>query len=238
MNENWPWLTLALLGAYHGLNPGMGWLFAVALGLQERSRAAVMRAFGPIALGHAISIAVVVALVGLAQTVVNPLALRIVGAGALVIFGFYKLLARGSHPRWVGMRVNFRDLTVWSFLMATAHGAGLMLVPVLLHLSPGVGTNEAQLALDAHGGHGHQEVASDPSLVTNATLGGPAVEIAAVVVHTAAMFLVMGAIAVLVYEKIGLAILRRAWFNLDIMWAVALIAAGVLMLAWAHWPPP
>jgi hypothetical protein len=238
MNEIWSWLTLALLGAYHGLNPGMGWLFAVALGLQERSRAAVIRAFGPIAIGHALSIAVIVALVGLAQTVVSPMILRVVGAGSLVIFGSYKLIARSSHPRWVGMRVNFRDLTVWSFLMATAHGAGLMLVPVLLHLSPGVGLNDAQLSSAAHAGHGNQVVTSDTSMVTTASIGAPAVEVAAIVVHTAAMFLVMGGIAVLVYEKIGLAILRRAWFNLDLMWAGALIAAGVLMLAWAYWPPP
>ncbi|HVK03405.1 MAG TPA: hypothetical protein VM490_08015, partial [Armatimonadaceae bacterium] len=133
-SSSWPWLTLALLGAYHGINPGMGWLFAVALGLQERSRRAVIRAFAPIALGHALSVAAVVALVAALQTVVSPVLLRYAGAGVLIAYGLYKLLAPMSHPRWVGMRVGFRDLAVWSFLMATAHGAGLMLVPVLLKL--------------------------------------------------------------------------------------------------------
>jgi hypothetical protein len=216
MNETWPWLTLALLGAYHGLNPAMGWLFAVALGLQERSRAAVLRAFAPIALGHAISIAAVVAVVGAAQTLVSAELLRAVGAGALIVFGLYKLLAPMSHPRWVGMRVNFRDLTAWSFLMATAHGAGLMLVPVLLKLP-------AQAAHAAHGAHGDH-------LVSTAA-AAPTVELAAVAIHTAAMFLVMGVIAVVVYEKLGLAILRRAWFNVDLVWAALLIGAGVLSLA-------
>ncbi|MDQ4078016.1 MAG: hypothetical protein M3220_17435 [Chloroflexota bacterium] len=215
MNEYVPWLTLALLGAYHGINPAVGWLFAVALGLQERSRAAVVRAFAPIALGHAASIAVMVAVVAAAQTVVSPTMLRVVGASALVLFGFYKLLAPMSHPRWVGMRVNFRDLTMWSFLMATAHGAGLMLVPILLQLP-----NDASSM--THGAHAeHTQMVSAMGVM-------PAADIVAVVIHTAAMFLVMGVIALVVYEKIGLAILRRAWFNLDRIWAGALIGAGAL----------
>ncbi len=86
MNTLWPWITLALLGAYHGLNPGMGWLFAVALGLQEGSRAAIIRAFAPIALGHACSVAAVVALVGAAQAFVAPAILRVTGAALLVVF--------------------------------------------------------------------------------------------------------------------------------------------------------
>src|SRR3954454_18431217 len=104
MTEYLPWLVLALLGGFHGINPGMGWLFAVALGLQERSRAAVLRAFGPIALGHATSVAVVVAVVGVLQFWIAPEALHVLGAGALVVFGLYKLLTPMSHPRWVGMR--------------------------------------------------------------------------------------------------------------------------------------
>src|SRR5947207_8765762 len=105
MNEYLPWLSLALLGAYHGLNPGMGWLFAVALGLQERSRAAVIRAFGPIAVGHAASVAAIVALAGAAQRWIDPDALQLFAGGALLCFGGYKLLAPMSPPRWVGMRV-------------------------------------------------------------------------------------------------------------------------------------
>jgi hypothetical protein len=221
MNELWPWLTLALLGAYHGINPAMGWLFAVALGLQERRRVAVIRAFAPIALGHAVSVAAVVGLLGAAQALVDLSVLRAIGAIVLLIFGLYKLLAPMSHPRWVGMRVHFRDLTAWSFLMATAHGAGLMLLPVLLRMPSGV----AQVTHDmsGHAAHAaHMQMAG--------ALAAPTADIAAVAVHTAAMFLVMGAIAIVVYEKVGLAILRRAWVNLDLMWAVALIVTGALSL--------
>ncbi|MCA1837811.1 MAG: hypothetical protein LC674_03325, partial [Actinobacteria bacterium] len=131
MSESWPWLALALLGAYHGLNPAMGWLFAVALGLQEQRRSAVLRALPPIALGHAVAILLAVVVIGVAQIVVPLDVLRYVCGGVLILFGLYKLLRR-KHPRWVGMRVGFRDLTAWSFLMASAHGAGLMLIPVLL----------------------------------------------------------------------------------------------------------
>jgi hypothetical protein len=219
MKEIWPWLTLALLGAYHGINPAMGWLFAVALGLQERSRSAVLRAFLPIALGHAASIAVVVALVSVAQALVDIATLRLVGAGALVLFGLYKLLAPMSHPRWVGMRVSFRDLTAWSFLMATAHGAGLMLVPLLLRLPHGMAHADHDMA--GHAGHAaHMQMAG--------AVAAPTGEFAAVALHTAAMFVVMAVAAVVVFEKVGLAILRRAWVNLDLVWAVALIVSGVV----------
>jgi hypothetical protein len=214
MTDYLPWLLLALLGGFHGVNPGMGWLFAVALGLQERSHAAVLRAFGPIALGHAGSVAMVVGLVGAVQVWIAPDALRALGASALVVFGLYKLVAPLSHPRWVGMRVGAWDLTVWSFLMATAHGAGLMLVPVLLNLS----IADAHAAAGAHADHAL--MMTTPGVLTGA-------ELAAVGVHTAAMYLAMGAIALLVFEKVGVAILRRAWFNLDRVWAGSLIAAGM-----------
>src|SRR3712207_4532528 len=134
MSESWPWLALALLGAYHGLNPAMGWLFAVALGLQEQRRGAVLQALPPIALGHATAVLLAVLVVGVAQIVVPSDVLRYGCAGVLILFGLYKAVRR-RHPRWVGMRVGFRDLTAWSFLMASAHGAGLMLIPVLLRLS-------------------------------------------------------------------------------------------------------
>jgi hypothetical protein len=260
--DAWPWLTLAMLGAYHGLNPGMGWLFAVALGLQERSRAAVVRAFAPIALGHAASIAAVVALVWVLQAAVSPTHLKYAGAGLLIAFGLYKLLAPMSHPRWVGMRVGFRDLTVWSFLMATAHGAGLMLVPVLFRLPAAAGAPSPTLAamvapatragLPSPSPSGrawpaasaaapespmpecHTAVAAASADAgrqgTSGRRGAPLVAIAAVGLHTGAMLGVMALIALAVYEKVGLAVLRRAWFNLDLVWAAALIAAGVLTL--------
>jgi hypothetical protein len=229
-----PWLTLALLGAYHGLNPGMGWLFAVARGLQERSRAAVVRAFGPIALGHAASVAVVVAVVGASHTVVPSSLLRVTGAGVLILFGLYKLLAPMSHPRWVGMRVNARDLTAWSFLMSTAHGAGLMLVPVLLRLSadaappPALAAHAGHAPYAAHAAHAGYGDHAAHLAAASTSAGVTVANVAAVGVHTIAMFLVMGAIAVVVFERVGLAVLRRAWFNLDRIWAAALIGAGAL----------
>ncbi len=124
MNDAWPWLVLFGLGAFHGLNPAMGWLFAVCLGLQERRRAAVLSALPPIALGHALSAGLVVAAVGLLRQRIPPEMLEYSAAAVLLGYGVYKLL-RSRHPRWVGMRVGFGDLTLWSFLMASAHGAGL-----------------------------------------------------------------------------------------------------------------
>jgi hypothetical protein len=220
MNNVTPWLTLALLGAFHGLNPAMGWLFAVALGLQERRRAAVIGAFGPIALGHAASIAIVVTIVGLARPWITHGNLQLIGASALIIFGLYKWLRPLSHPRWVGMRVQARQLAAWSFLMATAHGAGLILVPVLLRLP---GSDSAHMAHAAHAAHtGH---------VMTAGMVAPGIsELLAVIVHTITLFAVMALIALVIYEKVGLAILRRAWLNLDRVWAGALIAAGALTL--------
>jgi hypothetical protein len=213
MSDLWPWLTLFGLGAYHGINPGMGWLFAVALGLQEKDRQAVIRALLPIALGHAGSIGIVVLLMGLAQVILPEPILRWLCAAALFAFGLYRLF-RARHPRWVGMRVGFRDLTIWSFLMASAHGAGLMLVPILL---------KWPATEHAH----HQMVhASTLDRVANS----PGLLLAAVGVHTLGLFLVTGVIAVLVYEKLGLALLRQAWFNFDLLWAVALLAAGVMAL--------
>jgi len=210
LSDLWPWAALGGLGAYHGLNPAMGWLFAVALGLQERSRAAVLRALLPIALGHEAAIALVVVLVGGAELVAAPWPLRLASGAALVLFGLYKLLRPRSHPRWVGMRVTPRELVLWSFLMSSAHGAGLMLLPVLLgrpaeahaHVVPAVALSSLSLAQDA----------------------------AAVLVHTLAMLLTMGVVAVVVYEKVGLGILRRAWVNLDLVWAGAIVAAGVTTL--------
>lgn len=215
MSESWPWLTLALLGAYHGLNPAMGWLFAVALGLQEQRRGAVLQALPPIALGHAIAILVVVSVIGVAQIVVPLDVLRYVCATALILFGLFKL-ARRRHPRWVGMRVGFRDLTGWSFLMASAHGAGLMLVPILMRIA----STEQMHGAHAHGTH-------QAAMAGSATVFA---DLAMVGLHTLAMFAVMAAVAIVVYEKLGVLILKRAWFNVDVLWAGALVGAGVITL--------
>jgi hypothetical protein len=217
VSESWPWLTLAVLGAYHGLNPAMGWLFAVALGLQEQRRGAVLQALPPIALGHATAVLLAVLVVGVAQIVVPLDVLRYGCAGVLVVFGLYKLVRR-RHPRWIGMRVGFRDLTAWSFLMAGAHGAGLMLIPVLLRLS----STEQMRGAHAHG------VRTDHGTMTgSATV---LADLAAVGLHTLALFAVMGVIAMVVYEKLGVIILKRTWFNLDLLWAGALVGAGLFTL--------
>jgi hypothetical protein len=217
VSESWPWLALTLLGAYHGLNPAMGWLFAVALGLQEQRRSAVLQALPPIALGHATAVLLAVLVVGVAQIVVPLDVLRYVCAGMLILFGLYKL-AKRRHPRWVGMRVGFRDLTAWSFLMATAHGAGFMLIPVLLGLSS---------AEQMHGPHAHGAHTDHAAITGSATL---VADLAVVGLHTLAMFVVMGVIAMVVYEKLGVMILKRTWFNLDLLWAGALVGAGFITL--------
>jgi hypothetical protein len=220
-HENWPWLALILLGAYHSLNPAMGWLFAVALGLQEGRREAVLKAFWPIALGHAAAVALMVVAV-LALEVAVPLeVLRYLGATALILFGLYKLVRR-KHPRWVGMRLGFKDLTLWSFVMAGAHGAGLMLVPVLLKLS-GTMHEMGHRAREAHEhwGHGVHLFLTNP---------GALADIAAVAVHTLSMFAAMALVALVVYDRLGLMILKRTWFNVDLIWAGALVVAGVFTL--------
>jgi hypothetical protein len=211
----WPWAALAGLGAFHGVNPAMGWLFAVALGLQSGERGAVARALPPIALGHAASIAIVALVVVLAQRALDPLPLQLAAAVALVGFGLYRLQRGYRHKFRAGMLAGAGDLVVWSFLMATAHGAGLMIVPVLLKLPlcapPGMtlGAHDAMMA---------------------ALAGSLWTGFLAVAVHTAAMLLVAGAIAWLVLRWLGLEVLRSGWVNLDLLWSTALIAVGVVFL--------
>jgi hypothetical protein len=212
----WPWLAVALLGAYHGVDPSMGWLFAVALGLQERRRGRVFEALLPIAAGHLLSVGLTVALIAGAMAA-GVWILRPLGALALIAFGLFRLWRPQAHPRWVAMRVNARDLAGWSFLMASAHGAGLMLFPILMDMPTGASSMPAM--------HHHHM----PTIATHGNLGLPQA-IAVVLVHTGAMLLVMGAVAIAVYQWIGLQILRSAWINLDTIWAVALIAAGIMSL--------
>jgi hypothetical protein len=204
------WLML-LLGAYHGLNPGMGWLFAVALGMQEHKGSAVARSLIPIALGHALAIGGVVLVAAFLGTTLPLVVIRYSVAVILVGLGIY-CLVRHQHPRWVRMQVGFRDLTVWSFLMASAHGAGLMVVPVLL----GSSMVEAQ---ESMAGHNHMASAASP-------LAG----LLATGVHTFAYLAVTGLVAWVVYRKFGLALLRKTWFNFDLLWAVALVATGLVTL--------
>ena len=212
MSDTALWLTLAGLGAYHGLNPAMGWLFAVSRGMQQSSRRAVLGSLLPIAVGHELSLALVVALVLGLGVIADTSALHM-GAGiALVAFGAFRFIKPRAHPRWTTMRVNRRELTWWSFLMSSAHGAGLMVAPVLIG---------AGVARDA--------AASDHALETvqHRTLSIPASALA-LVLHVAAMVAVMGALALLVYDRYGVAILRKTWINLDGVWAGAFVVAGLL----------
>lgn len=220
INQSWFWLSLFLLGAYHGVNPAMGWLFAVALGLQEKSGRAVYRSLLPLAIGHLISVCAVVALVRLFLFGVSLQTLRIAGAVALICFGLFRLF-RSRHPRWVGMQVTARDLSVWSFLMASAHGAGLMLVPFVLSAPQSM--HSEMLAHPM----AHQMMMSAASL----SIGASPIQAWFVVgLHTLGYLLATLALALLVYYKLGVAVLRRGWLNLDLLWSGALVAMGILTL--------
>ena len=215
MSDLWPWLAVFGLGIFHGINPAMGWLFAVALGLQEQKRGAVFRALPPMVLGHALSIGIIIAAVLVARVSMPHRALKIAAAAILFAFGLYRLL-RSRHPNWVGMRVGFGDLTLWSFVMASAHGAGLMLVPFFLP-SPAAGGSHHH---DAHQMHAW----------AFANFNAPSLLIAAVAVHTLGYLLTTALVAFVVYEKVGVAMLRHAWFNLDLIWMLALMITGVFVL--------
>ncbi len=204
------WVMLIGLGAFHGINPGMGWLFAVALGMQERHRSAVLRALMPLGVGHALAVA---GAVGAAMAIGTAIPLRFLRwpvATVLVSLGILRFF-RHRHPRWASMRVGMCGLTVWSFLMATAHGAGLMVVPIFLNMS-----------MACEGEHLHHLPAG---IGTN---GGLAV--VATGLHTVSYLGVTAMIAVLVFERIGVGILRRAWFNLDLIWGGALVGTGATTL--------
>jgi hypothetical protein len=204
------WLML-LLGAYHGVNPGMGWLFAVALGMQEQKGSAVARALVPIAIGHALSIGIVVVVAAFLGMALPREVIRYSVAALLFGLGILSLV-RHHHPRWVRMQVGFRDLTLWSFLIATAHGAGLMVLPVLL------GSTNVEAA-DHMAGHHHMAAAASPLAAILATA-----------VHTIGYLAVTGLIAWLVYSRVGLAVLRKAWVNLDVVWGAALVVTSVVTL--------
>ena len=203
------WAMLMALGAFHGINPGMGWLFAVALGMQERRRGAVLRALVPLCAGHALAVAGAVGVALAIGFVIPPGGLRWPMAGVLVSLGVLRLF-RHRHPRWAGMRVSMGGLTVWSFLMATAHGAGLMVVPVFMGIS-----------MSGAGEHAHHMPAAG---------AGVGAAFFATGLHAVGYLAVTAFIAVLVFEKLGVGILRRAWFNLDLIWSAALIATGTLTL--------
>jgi hypothetical protein len=198
------WITLFGLGAFHGINPAMGWLFAVALGMQERRSNAVWRAMLPLGAGHGLAVAGAVLVAILAGAMIPMNLLRWSVAAILVVFGITHLV-RHRHPKWARMRVGMGQLTLWSFLMASAHGAGLMVVPVFLGMTMAA----------AHGSH-----AMSPSAHT-------ATALLATTLHVAGYLLVTAFVAFLVFKKLGVAVLRKTWFNLDLLWGMALAGSGV-----------
>jgi hypothetical protein len=210
------WNAMVLLGAFHGINPGMGWLFAVALGMQRGSARGVWRALPPLALGHLVAVGGVLLGAALLKLVVPLSALKLAVAFLLVIFGIYRLW-RHRHPRFGGMQVGWRDLSIWSFLMASAHGAGFMLLPFVMEFSPSV----SAAGIHVHGASCH---------IGLSAFATPWLSAAALAVHTLSYFIVMTFVAWLVYRKLGLALLRKAWFNLDWLWAGALVVAGLTIL--------
>jgi hypothetical protein len=208
MSGIWPWLALAGLGAFHGLNPGMGWLFAVALGMHRNDGRVVWLSVAPIAFGHALSIAVVAAAFIWIGLLVDARVLRIACGVALIGWALYHWRYGHRHRVRFGMQTGLIGLAAWSFLMATAHGAGLMLWPALM-----------PLCLGEASGAGHA------SPMATAMLG--------VGLHTLAMLTVTAAIAVAVYEWIGVEMLRRTWINVDLIWMWALLGAGAWLLVGA-----
>jgi hypothetical protein len=207
MNGIWPWLALAGLGAFHGVNPAMGWLFAVALGMHRQSRVEVLAALPPIAFGHALSIAAVAGSFVAAGVLFNQRLVQAASGFLLIAWAAYHQLYGHKRRSRVGMQVGRAGLIGWSFLMATAHGAGLMLLPALIPLCAA--------------GSPMSEIAAAQS----ATLA-----LAAVAVHMGAMLVVTATIALVIYDWIGLAVLRTAWLNTELVWTGALAGTGVLLL--------
>jgi hypothetical protein len=209
-----PWMSLLILGAVHGINPAMGWLFAVGRGLHERDPRGVWRALGPLAVGHAIAIGVAV-LLALAFGQMLPLReMRWFVGGSLLLVGVDSL-RRHRHVTYGGMNKSARELATWSFLVASAHGAGLMVLPFMLGATTSMSVT--------HQHHGEASMATAGVVASSAAFAAP-------VIHTIGYLMVTAVLAVVVYEKIGLQILRRAWINLHVIWAVALIGAGAVSI--------
>jgi hypothetical protein len=208
--------ALLSLGALHGLNPGMGWLFAVALGMQRGDRRGVWRALGPLALGHALAIAAAVALtLGIGVVVPGVVVRR---SAAVLLIGLGVLQLRGHRHtlgRWhVGLRASARELTLWSFIVATAHGAGLMAAPFALRSAPSDASSPS-----GHGAHGMSMLGS------MATIDWPTLWSTGM--HTVGYLVVTATLAGLVYERASIHVVRRAWINFDLVWAAALMLTGL-----------
>jgi hypothetical protein len=215
----WLWLTVVALGVYHGVNPTMGWPLAVANGLTEKRGAAVFATAWPLGAGHFAAMAVVLVPFALLASYVEwSRAIRIAAAVALLVFGVHRLVVR-RHPRFL-VRVRPTRLAWWSLLVATAHGAGLMLVPLALGLctaSPATGsTSDA-----AH------------ALLADSVRSGVATALTVSIVHTIAMIAAGLALAWTVYRYLGLRFLTRSFFDLDKVWGTSLVATGAMSVALA-----
>ena len=206
MTQAWPWFAVAGLGALHGLNPGMGWLFAVALGLHRQRRSVVYVSLLPIAAGHALSIVTVAGLLAATDYLVAPRVAGIATGFLLIGWALYHWGFGHRHRVRFGLQVGLFGLAAWSFLMATAHGAGLMLWPALIPLC-------GSQAIAGAGGDGSWAAA-----------------LAGVGLHSAAMLATIAVVAALIYEWVGLAVLRSAWVNVDLVWTLALGATGAALL--------
>ena len=208
------WIAVLVLGAVHGINPAMGWLFAVALGLQEERRGAVLRTLGPLALGHALAIGAVLVLAASIGLVVSIEKLKWIVAVMLLVMGFVQL-RRHYHPR-AGMRIGARDLTIWSFLVASAHGAGLMALPFVMG-QPG---NAGAAPAHSHAEHG--------AVLSAGVAHDQVTALLATGMHTLGYLAITAGVALLVYEKLSLRVLKTAWININLLWALTLIATALL----------
>lgn len=205
------WWAVIASGFYHGVNPGMGWPLAVSAALFEQKSSALLRALGALALGHFIAMTAILLPFSMMMTLVEYEQQIRIGASLLVIaLGIYLLINR-RHPRFLA-RVSPGKLSLWSFLAAIAHGAGLMLVPIYLGIC-------VVAELDA----GH--TAAFELMSSNV---GIAFVVASA--HTASMILVGGILAAVMYFWLGLKFLSKTWFNLDLVWALSLIAVGVIAM--------
>jgi len=203
----WLWLAIAGLGLFHGINPAMGWLFAVALGLNRRSERVVWLALLPIGLGHALAVAVILFLVLALGLILEPGLLRPLAGAMLFAWAAWHALYGRRHKVRFGMQVGLGGLFLWSFLMANAHGAGLMLLPAVIPLC----------------------LAASPTHAL--TLGSTVpIGLVALSLHTAAMLATIGIVSIVVYKWIGVGFLRRGWINLDLLWTVLLVICGIIVL--------
>ena len=216
------WGAVLLAGVFHGVNPGMGWPLAVSAALMERRRSALPTALLLLAAGHLLAMAAVLvpfALFGGLSVWERPA--RLVAAAIAVGFGCWLLLSRRHHPRYLA-RVAPHRLAWWSFLAATAHGAGLMLLPFFLAMDASSGTGGATGAMEGHGAMG------------GALVDDAASALLVALAHTGAMLLAGGVLAVLVHRWLGLRAVSRTWFDLDVVWATSLLLVGLLS-GWAAW---